>query len=640
MIISYQWLQTYFSEPLPSPEEIAETLTFGIFEVEGTEKRGDDTIFDIKVLPDRAHDCLSHRGIARELASLLQLSLREEEDVRIPEEGSTTLLVQVDDPMACRRYVGRIVRGVKVGPSPAWLSERLVSIGERSINNVVDATNYVMFDIGQPLHAFDKDKLLGEKIIVRKARKGERLSTLDGKDAVLSEEMLVITDEKSGVGDPLAIAGVKGGKRAEVNEHTSTIVLEAANFDPVLVRKTSRTLGIATDSSKRFENDVTPELAEEAMIRVTKLIQEVAAGEKMVIERTMDIYPSRQKVREIAVTSKDVNRLLGTTLLDEDIENLLNQLRFHFFKKGTPAVFTVVIPPERLDMKEVADVVEDIAHVYGYKNISTVIPSAEHVGVDAKFYYTTVIRNILIDEGFSEMYGYTFTPKGEIELQNPLAVDRAYLRANLTDSMLDALSKNSLNAPLFSLTSIRMFEFGNVFQKNGEKTLLAVGVHHARKTKEGILRGILGNLAEKIGAPSLPVIGGDDLTDSVREVVVIDIDTLINALPQPEGEYPLHESASVLYKPFSPFPFIARDIAVWVPEGTEKKIITGVIVSEGGDLLAQGPALFDEFRKDGKVSLAFRFVFQAFDRTLTDLEVNEVMDRIYTRLQALGFEVR
>lgn len=636
MIISYKWLQTYFSEPLPSPEEIAETLTFGIFEVEGTEKKGDDTIFDIKVLPDRAHDCLSHRGIARELASLLNLPLREEKDVHIPEERSTTLLVQVDDPIACRRYIGRIVRGVKVGPSPAWLTERLEAIGQRSINNVVDATNYVMFDIGQPLHAFDKDKVSGEKIIVRKTGVSERIITLDGKEVTLPESALVIADEK----EPLAIAGVKGGKKAEVDRHTTAIVLEAANFDPVAVRKTSRTLGILTDSSKRFENDLTPDLAKEAIDRVTALIVLIAGGENTIVEDIADVYPTQQEPRTISLSGNDVNRLLGTTLSDEDIEKFLNQLKFFFEKKGSPAVFTVTAPPERLDLKETADLVEDIAHVYGYGNIPSVAPQKEQIVVDKKFYYIAIIRAMLASGGFSEIYGYSFVPEGEIELQNPLGNDRAFLRANLNDGMLDALSKNAGNVALLGLTSVRVFEFGNVFRKSGEKTLLAVGVHHLKKTKEGALRTLLAKLAEEIGAPSLPVVGGYDLSDGMREVVAIDIDALVSALPEPEGEYSVPESASVQYKPFSLYPFIARDIAVWVPEGTAQSAVTDIIIALGGDLLVQGPTLFDEFKKDGKISYAFRFVFQAPDKTLTDSEANVIMERIYAKLRELGFTVR
>ena len=636
MIISYKWLQTYFENPLPSPDKVAETLTFGVFEVESTEKKGDDTIFDVKVLPDRAHDCLSHRGIARELASLLRMPLKAESAGVSQEEHDTNFHIAVEDTTLCRRYAGRVVRGIKVGLSPKWLCERLESIGQRSVNNVVDATNYVMFDIGQPLHAFDKDKLSEGGIFVRSAKTGERITTLDGKEVFLDEGMLVIADTEA----PLAIAGVKGGIKAEVGERTTTIVLEAANFDPALVRKTSRRLDIMTDSSKRFEHEITPELAGEAMERVTALIVQVAGGQETTVERTIDAYPKPQETRTIAMTPADANRLLGTQLSKEQMGMLLLQLQFSFVKEKDSDIFSVTIPAERLDIKEKADIVEDIGHVYGYENIPSVVPTEGVAAVNKKFYCMNVIRGALVKEGFSEVYGYTFSAEGEVELENPLARDRSFLRANLTDGILGVLSKNAMNASILGKESMMVFEFGTVFHKTGEKILLAVGVHHLKKTKEGVLRVILAQLAEEIGAPSLPVIGGYNLSDGMREVVVIDMDALVAALPEPEGTYLFPESASLQYKPFSPYPFIARDIAVWVPEGTAQSAVTDIILAECGALIVQGPTLFDEFKKDGKVSYAFRFVFQSQERTLTDEEVNMVMERIYSQIRALGFTVR
>lgn len=663
MIVSYNWLQTYFDTELPSSEKITEVLTFGIFEVEGTEKKGNDTIFDIKVLPDRAHDCLSHRGIARVLGALLDMPLRAEMSVSLPEQLPATLTVEVSDKKICKRYIGRIVRGVKVCPSPAWLTERLEAIGQRSINNIVDATNFVMFDIGQPLHAFDAKKLSGG-IIVRGAQKGERIITLDKKETVLNESVFVIADNTAS----LAIAGVKGGKKAEVDDETTDIVLEAANFDPVSVRRTARALGILTDSSKRFENDLTPELARDAMDRVTALIVQIAGGEDTVAESIVDVYPIKQESRIISLSPEDVNRLLGTTLSDEDIEKFLHQLGFSFEKKESPAVFIVAVPPERLDLKETADLVEDIAHVFGYGNIPSIEPKKEPAGINKKFYYTTVLRNALARAGFSEIYGYTFAEDGEAEIANPLQQERKYLRANLTDGMLNALGRNILNAPLLGAESVSLFEIGNVFHKTSEKTLCAVGVHHGRKVnpaprsvvsdsstaqtslqekvsswrgvKDGTVRSILARIAEEIGTPSLPTIDGYDLTDCMREVVVLDIDALVVTLPEPKCEYTFSENKPMQYKSFSLYPFIVRDIAVWVPDGTKQSAVTDIILAEGGGILVQGPTLFDEFKKDGKISYAFRFVFQAPDKTLTDLDVNAIMERIYTKLKGLGFVVR
>lgn len=325
MLISYHWLQTYFKEKLPSPQEVADTLIFHAFEVESVEKKGSDAIFDIKVLPDRAHDALSHRGIARELAVHLETHIvdTKKSEAFQGEKSQRVLSIDVKDGALCRRYMGRIIEGVKVGPSPAWLIERLQAIGQKSINNIVDVANFVMFDLGQPLHAFDADKVMGN-IVVRKANSGERITTLDGKDVTLDAETLVITDNE----EPLAIAGIKGGKKAEITEETTSIILEAANFAPVNIRKTSRRLGIQTDSSKRFENELSPEGAEEAMEKITALIVGVAGGKDTKVGDVIDVYPRKPAPYIVGVSTDEVNRILGTNISEQEIASILSQAGF------------------------------------------------------------------------------------------------------------------------------------------------------------------------------------------------------------------------------------------------------------------------------------------------------------------------
>lgn len=634
MIVSYKWLQTYFNKGLPPPGKIAEALTFGIFEVESTEKNGDDTIFDIKVLPDRAHDCLSHRGIARELAALLNTELKEEH-TPILNAAPVTLSVSVIDGKLCRRYIGRVVRGIAVGPSPDWLRERLEAIGQRSINNVVDATNYVMFDIGQPLHAFDARKLDGG-IVVRCARKGEHITTLDKKDIVLDEKILVIADTK----DPLAVAGVKGGKKAEVDEKTTDIILEAANFDPVSVRKTSRALGIFTDSSKHFENDLTPELAREAMDRATALIMEIAGNENTIVEEVADVYLGPQIKHTIAIGAADVNRLLGTRIGDDTLEEFFLRLRFLYVKAGSPAVFTVSVPAMRLDMREKADIAEDIGHIYGYGNIPSVIPTAAKARVSKKFYYESFIRKILVEAGFSEIYCYTFAAAGEREIANPHTKEKAFLRANLGEGVKESLVRNALCAELLGIEEIKIFEMGNVFDGGGEHTSLALGVEIPRggnkkaALEENAVREAIDLLSQKLGV---------ELAGVSCNAWETNLNTLVKSLPEPPRTYEavLSEDAITLaYKKISPYPFIVRDIAAWVPEGTNVNELSDSITKEGGALIARGPTLFDEFKKDGKISYAFRTVFQAHDRTLTDDEANAIMNRITETFHRKGFQVR
>ena len=323
MIVSHKWLQTYFDKKLPEVEKLEEVLTLSAFEIENVKKVGDDYILDIDVLPNRAHDCLAHRGVARELAVLLEMDITFP-NKELPEiTKGESISIKNEEQDLCRRYVGRKVEGVKIGPSPDWLKERLETIGQKSINNIVDATNYVMFDIGQPLHAFDVDKVEGG-IVVRKARMGEKITTLDGNEVELDESVLVIADEK----DSLAIAGVKGGKKAEVDENTKNIILEAANFAPVNVRKTSRRLNILTDSSKRFENEITPELARQAMEKVTALISEIAGGGDVKIGEIVDVYPRKANQYKAGVSLDEINRLLGTQITKKEVENIWGRFEF------------------------------------------------------------------------------------------------------------------------------------------------------------------------------------------------------------------------------------------------------------------------------------------------------------------------
>ena len=323
MIVSYKWLQTYFDEKLLAPEELEELLTLHAFEVENIEKVDDDYILDIDVLPNRAHDCLSHRGIAKEIALLLGLNIKQLKKDSLPSSNDIKVQVENKEQGLCRRYIGRRVNGIKVAQSPDWLKERLETIGQKSINNIVDATNYVMFDIGQPLHAFDADKVEGD-IVVRLAKKGEKIITLSGDEVELDESVLVIADGK----DPLAIAGVKGGKKAEVDENTTNIILEAANFVPVNVRKTSRKLNILTDSSKRFENEISPEVAQWGMEEVSTLIVDIAGSDGTKVGEVVDVYPKVANLYKVGVSLEEINKILGVQITESEVEDIWNRFGF------------------------------------------------------------------------------------------------------------------------------------------------------------------------------------------------------------------------------------------------------------------------------------------------------------------------
>ncbi|NTV44446.1 MAG: hypothetical protein HGA67_01995 [Candidatus Yonathbacteria bacterium] len=319
MLVSYNWLKTYLGDNAPTPEKIAELLTRGAFEIEDVRKEGDDTLIDVDVLPNRAHDCLCHKGIAREIAHLANVSFVENDSSPVPVTSDKTIAIDVEDTIACKRYSVRVIENVTATDSPAWLKERLSAIGQRSINTIVDANNYTMYDMGQPLHAFDMEKLAGG-IVVRRAKDGESLTTLDNKQVTLSSEDLTMTDGEG----LLAIAGIKGGKKAEVDNQTTTIVIESANFLGSAVRKTSVRTGIKTDSSKRFENELTAEIVREAMEQVTALILELSPGAKA--GEIIDVYPKRPAPYQCGVAVSHVNKLLGTELSQEETINILTQL--------------------------------------------------------------------------------------------------------------------------------------------------------------------------------------------------------------------------------------------------------------------------------------------------------------------------
>src|SRR3989344_4100921 len=341
MKISRNWLQTFFNAPLPDARALSDALTFHAFEIESVE----NDVLDVKVTPNRGHDCLSHRGIAKEISAILNIPMKSDplRDAASLVPKTVSVSVAIDTPL-CARYIAGFIRGVKVGPSPDWLRAHLESIDQKSINNVVDAANFIMFNLGQPLHAFDASKLKEKggqySISIRTAGKGEKITTLDGKEFSLSESMLVITDGNSD--KAIGIAGVKGGKSAEVSEATTEIILESANFDGVSVRKTAQALKLRTDASQRFEQGISPELAVYGMQAVADLILKVAGGESVGFA---DEYPTPQEKKQVSVSVVQVNEILGTALGEKDIADTLARLGLPFELKGEQ--FTVSVPFER-----------------------------------------------------------------------------------------------------------------------------------------------------------------------------------------------------------------------------------------------------------------------------------------------------
>ncbi len=590
MKVSLKWLQTYFDAPLPGAEAISDAFTFHAFEID--ELKGD--LMDVKVLPNRAADCLSHRGIAKELSAILDVpltsdSLREALPVFPKTEE---LAVTIEDETKCLRYMGALVKGVKVGPSPVWLREALEAVGQRSINNVVDATNYVMLDIGQPLHAFDATKLKVKNgayaIGVRVARAGETITTLTGDEYELSPGIQLITDAHSDM--PIALAGVKGGKTAELTSDTTDIIVEAANFDGTTTRRAAQSLRLFTDASLRFQNRPSPELAAYGMRDVLKLITDIAGGETVGVT---DVHPSRPQMSPVAVSHARVDSLLGSKLTIADIEEVFRRLGLDTSVEND--VFTVTPPFERTDLIIPEDLVEEVGRIIGYDRIAPQeLPPLAAALDQARYRGIECIKDFLTERGFTEISTQSFARKGDITLANPLDKNMPALRTGLDDAMAAALAQAKQYAPLVLAPKQKpkLFEIGTVFTKDGE--------HLVVKTSEPVA--------------DLPGIEDDN-------------------------GYAPERYALGAYKPFSLYPFIARDIALWVPSGTEAAIIERTIRERAGELLVRLDQ-FDRFEKEGKVSYAFRLVFQSMERTLTDEEVNSIVENISAALRAAGYEVR
>ncbi len=619
MFISRNWLQTFFETELPLAEELEKALTFHAFEIDGVEAKGDDHVLDVKVTPNRGHDCLSHRGIAKELSAILKIPMSRDPLVfgkSVSELLSKTSVVgvSIDTPL-CSRYIAGYLKGVKVGPSPEWLKNRLEALGQRSINNVVDATNYVMFELGQPLHAFDASKLAQKDgkyhISVRPAHDGEKLLALDEKEYQLDSSMLVITD--SNKGEAIGVAGVKGGMPAGISEATTDIILESANFDGVSVRKTAQKLKLRTDASARFEQVISPNLAAYAMREVSDLIVKIAGGE---VVEFVDVYPNPQSEAKASVTVEKVNQVLGITLTGAEVADAFQRLDFAY--KEENGLFEVVAPFERLDIAIAEDLIEEVGRIIGYDRVpgKELPPFTKSPEVNKNFYWAEKIREYLTSQGFSEVYTSVFADKGERVVLNKVDGVRPYVRTNLTDGLAEALERNIRNKELLNIKQVKLFEIGSVWHNNKEEIVVNIAVEKAKKEKP-------------------------------QEEYQKELDTFIASIPQNPAQYDnLPISNTERYQAFSKFPYMVRDVAVWVPNSTESVEVLQLIEQAAGELCTK-VTLFDRFEKpaspeggEGKVSLAYRLIFQSFDRTLTDDEANAAMEKVYAALKVKGFEIR
>lgn len=596
MKVSKQWLDSFFDAPLPGAQELADALMFHAFEIDGIEKVGDDDVLDVKVTPNRGRDCLCHRGIAKELSAILDRPLvddpfKTEYDLSQPSKAVT---VAIEDGALCRRYIAGYVTGVKIGPSPAWLARKLEAIGQRSINNIVDATNVVMFNTGQPLHAFDAKRLGSLTIGVRAAREGERLEALDKKVYELDPSLVVITAADR----PVGIAGIKGGEADRIDEATTEIVIEAATFDGVAIRKGSQSLRLRTDASSRFEQGLSPELAAVGMRQAVKLITEIAGGR---VEGFVECYPEPQAQTSVSVTVERINALLGGKLGAAEVADALRRLGFAYTEEA--GAFEVSVPFERLDVTIAEDLVEEVGRIVGYDKIpATLLPAPERPPeINKNVYAAERAREEWTAKGYCEVYTSVFAERGERLVLNKVDGVRPYLRDSLIPGLTSALAKNKPNKDLLGLKEIKLFEIGTVWKGGSERVMI-------------------GTITEKDPATEMFLVGPE----------------------HPERYELLPVSDASAFKPYSKYPYIVRDIAAWIPAGAEagrEENVARLITAAAGPSLHK-LYLFDTFQKEGRTSLAFRLIFQSFERTLTEIEANQAMERVADTLKAQGFEIR
>ncbi len=636
----------------------------------------DDYRFEVDVTANRP-DLLGHWGVARELAP------GGEADLELPEfpgqrsfgaaltravrEGSTAgVTVRIEDPEGCPRYMGAIIRGVKVGPSPAWLANRLRALALQPINNVVDATNYVLYELNQPLHAFDLAALRGPAVVIRRARPGELLRTLDGKNRTLDSDILAIADAEVAT----ALAGVMGGEESEVSEKTRDVFIECAYFDPKRVRQGARRLGLDTDASYRFQRGIDPEGTPRAMNRVVELILTIAGGKPD--GDIVDVYPTPVVTRTARLRPQRVESLLGVELSRETIRACIEPIGFRLEDDGADA-FTVQVPTWRPDVEREVDLIEEVARRHGYDKFPDEMRAFRPTTVPEDDYVDTFnrLRELMVGLGFLEARSSPFVPpsEGEVRLLNPLSEREDHLRRDLLSGLLHRLEYNFGRGQ----RDIRLFELGTVFglsdgplpDERIRMTAVWTGSRHPPHWSGGDgdwdlwdLEWALSQVAG-LAVPGAEVRPLDPGAESGRDelerslVVVspegrelgrggrisagrVDAPRWAGAVWGFELEVEPGQRTPVVYQALPSFPAVERDIALLLP----KRLLSaevGAVIREAAPAFLETLSVFDVYEGENipndRRSVAWRLRFRAVDRTLTDDEVDEAMGRITAALE-------
>ncbi len=678
MKLPVAWLREYVQTVL-SDDALAERLTMAGLEVEETTPSSIGSVFRTKVTPNRG-DWMSVLGSARETAAALDTSLAIS-PLPLPEEAPDVQRwagVRVEAPLLCPRYAAKVIRNVRVGSSPQWMQDKLTAAGMRPLNVVVDITNYVMLEMGQPLHAFDYDRLAQGQIVVRTAHKDEQITTLDGTNRTLGPDMLLICDAEK----PVAIAGVMGGSASEVTDATRHIFLESACFDPSSIRRTGKALGLSTEASYRYERGVDPELAPLALERACELLADLAQGE--VVLGRIDLYPAPFVPKVILLRPARVNALLGTKLDDAAIAHSLRRLSLLVEPAGD--TWHVTIPTFRPDLVAEIDLVEEVGRMVGYETLPETLPPARSPqgGVDsAEGLFAANLRAALTGFGLQEALTNSLTAPSlfdgpddvrRVEIRQALSAELSGLRVSLVPHLLEALARNLRRRE----PGVALFEIGKVFVREDQPgqygemrrvALAATGSVRPAAWDEGTphpidffsLKGQIEALAALLRLPPLV------FTPSTRMGMHLGRCAAISAHGQPLGfvaevdslaakddlDVPLGTGriavaeldadlllalsrATPRFYPFPRFPAVSRDLAVVVDKAVPYALLEDVARSAADPALLQSLTLASLYTGErleaGKKSIALRLSFRALDRTLTDAEVDTQMEAVRLRL--------
>ncbi|WP_041458769.1 phenylalanine--tRNA ligase subunit beta [Ammonifex degensii] len=638
-----------------------------------------DWVLNLDLTPNRG-DCLSIFGVAREVASIYGVELKEPPVLEKGEAGEEEIEVEIEAPELCGRYLARLFKEVKIGPSPLWMQTRLRAAGMRPINNVVDVTNYVMLELGQPLHAFDYTTIRGKRIVVRRARPGEELVLLDGSLLRLGPENLVIADAERAV----ALAGIMGGRDTEIKDDTTTVLLEAARFDPLNIRRTAKSFGLRTEASLRFERGVDIEGVRRAADRTAYLVEKIGAGRALSL--VVDRYVAKRLYRTILVRPEKVEAILGTSFPYREVADKLRRLGFQL--EESEEGWRVYVPSFRHDVALEEDMVEEIARVYGYDRIPTTLPEGETTPgkQPAERAFVRRLKSLLTGFGLSEVITYSFINPRDLQrlgvelealkLRNPLSEEQAVLRTTLLPGLVGVLARNAAHR----VKGLSVFEVGRVFLPGSntlpdERLMLGLAAMGTSPrhwlTPSPIpydffyLKGVVEALCRALGIKGVSFVPLDSHPAlhpgraARLEVGGQELGFLGELHPRLQEDYDLPARAVVAelavaalfaqakppaFRPLPRYPGVARDLSFVVRQEIPVAVVEAKIREAAGKLLKE-LELFDVYvgphLPPGTRSLAFGLFFQAEDRTLTEEEVNERVEKIVRRLREdLGAELR